>query len=1615
MPLATFEEKNVSEAMRFRLRLILNLFACTVLFSGGAAAQALKVTGNPETFVAEVQSILKSSTNPNAGRLGTDLESVWNGSQLGEEQRQQLLQIGKYLSSKNYRAPYFYPLAEAVTQALLQQNARDELATFLTTTQQFLPTTDGKTAQRYLEFARQFISNRLLYYSPTHQWFAPGGTYVFRFAKDPTILNAPPAPVIDSTKLAKAEPVEPAEAEATDDGWGNSTWNDGWGEPVAQPFEEWKNEPEPVKLGAGVILELKGVNLFLATAHDSVSFPNLTATVGFKEGLLYGSDTKFEWEVADLAKATANLKIVKILLKSPRVLAEDATLTYADRLEKPVQGVFRFESKKRAPNAPLTQPQFLSADNDAVLKNLGPGVAYQGGFALIGRRLFSTAANGEQATITYSKADKPIFRLRSPRFELGDSVITSPQTRFVGYLATGDSITHPAVRLWFDPRMAFVRTNRLEKGGFRTTPYTDTYHALDIQADAMRWNAGTGTVDFYTIAGQTEVPVRLESFDYYEAVGYSALAGGLGFHPLNLLNAYLRDQGRTKTLVTDFAAAYPRLTKSIREGITVLWQRGLVNYDPDTDEVKLTTKGKHYLGAAQNRKDFDNLVILSTYASSARDSTANVRINLADNQMLIRGARRFSVSDSLKIFVTPRDGDVRMGKNRDFVFNGEMKVDNYRFKGQNVAFNYDKFFVSLDKIDSVTFVPQQAKGKQNVPEVGGDLKYSQGGTLYLGKAGNKSGKTANPPRLVIPGGSNVYFDQVERLGGVYNRNVYFKIPKIDQDSLTSRDIAYVGTFHSDGMFPPIQTKLVTMPDNSLGFEHKTPAGGYPLFGGSAKFTGTLRMDGQGLHAEGEFVHLTTGLTSKALLFTPDSVVAEGTAGQIRAGTVGKASFPAVVLKDYAMKWRPKQDSLTISTTGRTFDFYGGSTQLEGTLVVRSTGLYGQGTLKRKDAEIVSDALNFSKDQFGAERASIKIGTGEKPFLLGTAMDVAFNVAAGNARIQTPKSAGLADSSSLTLPYANYKTSINQADWNVAAKTITMKGDVNTSTFTSLAPDQEGLRFRGSEAVYDIPKMTLNVKGVPYLTSADAKIIPDKGLVSIKQDGELLPFTKARIIADTLNEYHRLADANVRVLSKSRFEGQAVYRFARAAGDTVSIKMEAFEFTESGTATATASTSNRRTKNTDATVPAKSVSTLARATIDESQKFLLSPRMRYRGDVTMKSGEPNLLFNGFVQPVLKSRKEEAAWIAFQSTGAESVNIVVDSKLQGEGQPLFVGLHHRANAAGLYTSFLTPKETPSDGDIFVANGKLIDVPKTSRFDVLTDAKAAGEVLEGSRYSLDDARNVITYDGPLRFFQPAEYVQAAGVARIVPDSAKYQFSTLLVLNFPIPAPALAAMGDKIVKTNIDEKPDPAIEADEAVVERLTTNLANVIGQQAGAAYRDKAAGGYLPLGQAGGNLATALVTFTNVNWRYSEEHSAFYSAGKLGVASLGPTDVNAELTGMIEIRKTPTGDELSAYLEASPDVWYYVGFAGNQLGVVSSDNEFNSQLTGKGGKTKDGYAVIPVGEDEKVQFTERFATVYKTKGKTKPLIAKPTPGTPAPKQPATAETELKPKKAEEKKTGF
>ena len=57
--------------------------------------------------------------------------------------------------------------------------------------------------------------------------------------------------------------------------------------------------------------------------------------------------------------------------------------------------------------------------------------------------------------------------------------------------------------------------------------------------------------------------------------------------------------------------------------------------------------------------------------------------------------------------------------------NGLLTSANFRFNGRDLVFNYDKFFVDLNKIDNITFIPKAAYDKGSGTEVGGDRHYAE--------------------------------------------------------------------------------------------------------------------------------------------------------------------------------------------------------------------------------------------------------------------------------------------------------------------------------------------------------------------------------------------------------------------------------------------------------------------------------------------------------------------------------------------------------------------------------------------------------------------------------------------------------------------------------------------------------------------------------------------------------------------------------------------------------------------------------------------------------------------------------------------------------------------------
>ncbi|KAA6441421.1 hypothetical protein FEM33_02605 [Dyadobacter flavalbus] len=1552
-----------------RFTLFLYFLACIGIT---ASAQNQKFSDEPAQFMVQFRKLMDGSRNPQLVRPAAQLDSIWTAS-LNSAQQAKFINIVKTQIAKGQKAGPVLALLARNTHFLARQSP-ENLEGFLNIAASSGEKYDGKTFQKVLETIRSVSETNKLYAANYNSLYLLGGTYKYRF----------------DTTNAQAAAVE-ANVAAADDSWNT---------PVDSNFViAPKSNPLPAV--SGPLLDLQNATFAMVAAGDSVVFGPANGSVMLKDGIFVGKNGKFNWQAAGDSSIYADLDSYSFHISQPKLLAENVTLHHEQQLAAPIKGTLEYRGVKKVKGQPAPYPRFVSNGIDARLKASRKNIDYKGGFALIGTEMYSSSLSDKPSAIQVKYKDKVAFKALSKKFMLKDSVITSSFATFSMPLGN-DSLYHPGVTFKYNDEVGILKLGRAEKTDYAPLPYQDSYHKMNIWSQAMRWKFPNEKVEFLRINGKQEVPVRLESFDYFKKEKFKDISKEYGFQPLIMAANYTQTEKKSAFLAEELAAKFKQNPKILRNSLQRLALDEYFIYNKTTDEFALSKKGILYVLANLDKADYDNFQVTSQFA--ANEEVANATINLSDTLLTVLGVSRFVVSDSLKIYAVPADKKLVIGKNRNFTLNGQMVASNYQFRGQNVKFDYNQFFVNVAPSDSITFTPREKFAKGQKGEVGGHVKYEKGGTFYLSDPKNKSGiqkGVKKSPRLVVPDGMIVYFDQPERGTVLYPREVFFKIPKIDMDGLDNRDVIFEGTFNSNGIIPPLQTILKSMPDNSLGFDYKPPVTDLKIYDGKAlaKFTDTLTMDNSGLHSKAVLKYLSASMTAKNVLLTADSLMASGDVASIKEATIGKGYFPGVELKDYALKWYPNADSMFINTQGKSFSFYKGTTSLEGSLLLRSSGLYGNGKLKRPDSELSSPDIKFNKDGFLANRSAFSINSGDqkaaKKLLTGNNVNIDFNFKTGVANFLTDETGFGSDSSGMQIPTASYQTLIGSAKWDMNKKTILMKGFGETSSYTSMDSTQEGLTFNGSEAIYDIEKVTLNIKGVPFIQTADVKIIPDGGLVSVDSKGKINPLKKARIEIDTLNTSHRMRDADIRIDSRNHFEGSATYQYITARKDTFNIKMQNFELREIG-----AAEEGKRSRSDKGNTAIKYYTT-ARADIKETENLILSPRIQYKGGINLIAYEPSLQLDGFVKPVIKFRKDfQSSWIVYKESPGESISIKIDKNLKNEHDiPLSVGLHYN-ETRGMYMSFLSPKESDGDDDIYLAQGALNYDEDSKAFRVMPPPGADGLIDEANALRFDDKTGSATFSGPLKLIRDP-WLQSVGTGEVQVDSSKFAFNTMLLMKLPALEPIAQPLAAKIVETNLEEQNSTAADDD---AEQLNRKLSALIGPQATDAYIKLTAAGYKPLFEASPTLDVPML-LSNVDLHWSAAHGAYYSQGPIGVANLGRNNINAQMDGVLEIRRTVDGDEFSLFLQASPDIWYFFDYKLGELGVVSSQVDFNDQITAKSKnvKSKD-MTLIGLGTEEKDLFVNRFDDFYQPALKKAKLVkaAKKKTVTPEEKKKKAEQTE-------------
>lgn len=1507
-------------------------------------------TTEPSTlsFQDSIRVILENTKAIDASAIGASFGGSWIN--LAPDQQFMIRKQVKLMKKKGYRLqPHFVNYYGSIVAAVdVEKVDATKLSEFLNVVGKAVEKNDVNSVNIFLHQARDFFEHHALNYEKYFRLKATDDDYDFNYLEPaaPDTTQVPYDPKADSIAATLPQ----------------------WQKPIAQPQL------------LGPVIIFNKVSLNFITPFDSAFLKNTKGTFSLRDRIFVGESGQFDWSPAGLSADSVFYEFNKYNFKTTQASlgAQQGKLTYVGKLPGKVPGIFDFKSVKHQSKKFSIYPRFKSYENNVAILGLDSGkLKYSGGFGLAGTQLTSNSVDGKPATLEVSGESDKKFRATSLTFTFKDSIIIANSARIVIYQGV-DSVTHPSLQMRYAYGKKELLTLTKDNTPLRKSPFSSSYFGIDFHADAIRWDLKSDSLDISMQGSGRVSPMIIESRDFYDPEDFRKLKDhSFDFNPLVRFVNYAAQVG-----TQDFSVGELTDSKNsmgvMRMAADFLSQKGMIDYDARSGRVHVKDKAMHFVESAKGKVDYDNMKI-----HSLADTIANATLNFKKNALTIRGVEEFKVSDSLNVQIKPDSSIITFLHNRDMEFKGTIDAGNFEISGKAFTFRYDSFLVDLKHIDSIRFYVTEKNGQRrrvNNSMVGTDSTAASAGglqasasktsgTLFINLPNNKSGKVKDPhfPRLDASAGGAIYFDRKDVLDGAYDRSVFFVVPPFKLDSLNDADPASInfdGTFVSGGMFPSFKEKLHTMADKSLGFTHAVPSTGYNLYKGDAKFYGGISLDNSGIRATGKIDYLATTVQSNDFVFYPDSVIAKGKVGQIKEKQFGNVNFPQVSFTDYQMKWLPKQDKLRIRNLKEPFTLYNNTATLNGSITVSKKGVTGAGKLSTRGSEVASRELNFSSKDFGARHArfAVKTGNPDKPALSGKDVRVKFNLEQNYATI-SPEIEGVA---AIEFPYAQFKTSIPEARWDLTTQKIVMTKaadvPIENSYFYTTRKDLDSLRFNAEKAEYDIQLQQLKVSGIPYIIVADAKITPENNEVLILENAKIGQLKNTVIVLDTLNGYHRLTEGVVDIVSRNEFSGYATYQYVNAASDTFAIKMTDFHLEP----IATEETKKRRKV-------AALQQTVANGAVTEKENIRVAPRIFYKGDMVMYATRPALQLKGYVKLDLKKIKNYDTWLAYNQSGDEKdIQIDFDNSVSEAGRRAQGGLHF-ASDNSLYITFVFDKKDENDEDFFKPSGTLHFDKESNEFRIEDLKKAAGEKLEGKVFNYNEDKQEVRFEGPVTFFKGAKDFNLAssalGSGNL--ETNEIKMNSLIMANMNVPPAAFQMMATNLQEVIKNEGASDGL-GDQT---ELLYKIANIAGERVAKDYEQKSQQSYTSLALV--PQLVAPITFSNVNLKWSQAKKSFYSEGTLGVSNIGKNDINGGFEGFMEIRKNEDGSPVfHVFFKASPESWYYFGYEDNRLMVHSSNQLFNDLIAKKtnASKAKVGELVfIPGSDDETLAWINKFRLNY------------------------------------------
>jgi len=1260
--------------------------------------------------------------------------------------------------------------------------------------------------------------------------------------------------------------------------------------------------------------------------NDSINIENTSGTYYPTSGRFYGKGGIVSWKRTGLsADVYADIKKYNIDCKSGAYTSDSAVFHNSQYFDKPQLG--KLSDKIISENGTRTYPRFDTYAKRLEIKSVIKDVFYDGGFSMRGAQFVGSGDVNNPAKVIIKRNNQRFLQVSARNFIMATDKITSDNAEIKFYLDK-DSITHPACDFKYladQRKVSLVRNDQ----GIQKTPFSDSYHKVDMYFEELVWKIDSPKIDLGFLAANLQGQAYFESQSFFTAERFEALKGEVSeVNPVVKINQYYEQNGKQTTFTAVDLAKYMKwLAVDLRPILIKIASFGLVDYNPQTDVIILKDKLFNYIKANKKLIDYDVLTF-----HSVMPGQTNASINLLNNNfdMRMHGVKQILLSDTQKVFVFPKNGEIVVKKGRSFTFGGIVASGKFEFHGKDFSYDYDLNKVNLKQVDSLRIYVTALE-----PEPDGSIPFKRVQTVIENIAGeldvdnpkNHSGRINTPQYPIFKSfkDSYAFYERRSIQRGVYSRDkFFFKLDPYTIDSLdnfNNASLKFQGEFTSSGIFPVFRDTLSLQKDYSLGFIRKTPPGGYQVFGGKGKFENEIRLSNKGLRGGGDITFSSSLSKGSDFIFFPDSLNGIAQTFDIKEqGTPDE--FPQTHGDKIYIHWAPYKDLMNAFDTETPFSTYNKQAEFRGRYDLSPKELYGRGKVDFQRADLISQKILFKEKKFFSDTADFHLKAFDEEGFTFTTDNV-------NATIDFEKRTGMfvtnGKGSVVRFPKNNYISYMDRFKWFMDSETIQLgddqkKIDSNQNTdvqldapeFISVHPEQDSLRFYAPAAKYNLRKYIINCINVPFINVADMSIFPDSGKVVIRKNAIIDTLKNAVIIANSVTKYHTIRNVTAFINGRKHYLAQGDYTYLDENEKPYNIHFAKIQ-------------------------PDTSGQTISEGEIPEKDNFKFNDYFSYAGKVYLKATNQFLYYDGGTR-ILHSCRLGKSYLKFEGEiDPKDILIPIPKDPKDmNGVAVACGIIYSPDTNMVYSAFLSPRTiSKTDKDILVADGFLGFDKEAKEYQISSKEKLIENSLPGNYLSLGTTNCLVYGEG--KFDIGADFGQVKltaagnGTHNTINDSA--QFDLLMNVEFFFDKSAMKKMAADFETFSTMLTP---IDFGRKTFEK---GIVEILGKERG----DKALselnlyGNYKKFPDE----LEKSIFLGNVQMTYNKKTKSFISNGTIGVGNLFKNEIYREVPGFIQIKKQKAGDMLDMYFELDGSNWYYFNYFKGVMSVVSSNQAFNTEV--------------------------------------------------------------------------